>query len=246
MQKEIALGVNIDHVATLRNARREGDPSLLEMAFEVQEGGADSITMHLREDRRHILDEDLFEIQKHLKIPINLEMAPTEEMLKIALDLKPRSVCIVPERREEITTEGGLDVKKYKELLIEFQKELIQKEIEVFLFVEPDIEALEISKEIGVKGIEVHTGSYARSFKNNFQKEKELKRIYEAAKKAKDLGLEFHAGHGLNRFNLIPLLKIPNLKEVNIGHSIIARALKIGLKEAVREIATLLTRKDKG
>ena len=240
--KEIKLGVNIDHVATLRNARGEQDPSLLEIALEAQEGGAASFTMHLREDRRHIVDNDLFEIKKHAKIPINMEMALTDEMTEIALKLKPKSVCIVPENREELTTEGGLNTKDLFDRLSNGLSVFKEADIEVFLFTEPSEEAVEHAAKLGVTGIEVHTGNFARSFFHREALESELKKINYAGKLCREKHLEFHAGHGLNYHNIYSLLGIENLSEVNIGHAIISRALKTGMRQAVLEMKDNLWR----
>lgn len=237
----IDLGVNIDHVATLRNARGERDPSLVELALLAQEGGADSFTMHLREDRRHIKDEDLNDVARHSKLPINFEMALTDEMVAIALQIKPRSVCIVPEKREEVTTEGGLNVELAKEKLLPAIKELQKQRIEVCLFIEPDEETIRLSHQLGADGVEIHTGSYAHAFKNRVDCASELERIFQAAKACADLRLRLHAGHGLNYVNIQNLLKITNLKEVNIGHALISYALNVGMVRAVRKMKRILT-----
>ncbi|MDH5717790.1 MAG: pyridoxine 5'-phosphate synthase [Spirochaetia bacterium] len=238
--KKIDLGINIDHIATLRNARAEKDPSLLEMAFCVQDGGADTITMHLREDRRHIKDDDIFSIKEHCKLPINLEMALTKEMLDIALKLHPKSVCIVPEKREELTTEGGLNVKSNLKNLHEFIPLLIKNEIEVYLFVEADINILKLCGDLKASGVEVHTGTYAQNINNNIKRNFEIEKIKKAAEYCHENNLIFHAGHGLNYQNIEPLISIENLTEVNIGHSIIARSLKTGLTSAVREMKNII------
>ena len=237
---EIQLGVNIDHVATLRNARGENDPSLIEMLFEVQAGGADVITMHLREDRRHIQDKDIFEVKKHTPLPLNFEMALSSEMLATAIKLKPSSVCLVPEKREELTTEGGLNLKPMAQKIREAQKKLKENNIQLFLFVEPDSESIHIAKETGAAGVELHTGRYARSFENAVSFEKELHLLKDIAHLCEKEKLVLHAGHGLNYQNIKYLLPIQNLREVNIGHSIIAYALKVGLKNAVRRMKKLL------
>jgi pyridoxine 5-phosphate synthase len=236
----IKLGVNIDHAATLRNARGENDPSLIEFAFAVQNAGADSITMHLREDRRHIRDSDVFFIKDQLKIPVNLEMAANAEMLEIALELNPKSICIVPEKREEITTEGGLDLSQKLDTLKPLVQKLLENHIGVFLFIEPDEKTIRLAHECGVTGIEVHTGRYAHSFLNTKKFDLELKQIVKSSELSLDMGLEFHAGHGLNYFNLSPLLEIKNLVEVNIGHSIISRSLFTGISSAVADIKNIL------
>ncbi len=237
---EIRLGVNIDHIATLRNARGENDPSLLEMAFEVIDGGADSLTMHLREDRRHIRDEDVHEIRKHSKVPLNLEMAVTDEMIRFALGLRPKSVCLVPENREEITTEGGLDVSSMSSKIKDAVRLFKAEDIKVFLFVEPDRETLKISADTQANGVELHTGSYARNFLHEAARQRELHRLEDAAHAAKSQGLELHAGHGLNYVNTVSMKHIVGLTEVNTGHAIISRALKTGLSRAVSEMKELL------
>ena len=236
----IHLGVNIDHIATLRNARGEKDPSLVEVALEVQRGGADSITMHLREDRRHIIDEDLFDIRKHLKLPINFEMALTSEMLNIALDLKPSSVCLVPERREEVTTEGGLDVQKNYHKIKEFCSELLRYNIQPFLFIDPKEEFCSLAKETGALGVEIHTGTLARYFTNRVLFYNELNKVQNVASYCLSQNLLFHAGHGLNYHNVPYIIGIPNLKEVNIGHAIIAKSLTVGMYQAVATMKDLL------
>lgn len=235
MQK-IKLGVNIDHVATLRNARGENDPSLVELAIEAQNAGADLITVHLREDRRHIHDADVFELKKHLKIPLNFEMALNDDILKIALELKPATVCLVPERREEVTTEGGLNISAQAARIKEFTDELTKAGSRVFPFIEPELEMLKAVKSCGAHGIEFHTGAYARAFGTLDARDRELKRLHEAALVAHHLALEVHAGHGLNLYNVQEACGTPHLTEVNIGHALIARSLVIGLKRAIVEM----------
>lgn len=239
---EIHLGINIDHIATLRNARGENDPSLTEMVCEAIEGGADSLTMHLREDRRHIVDADIFEIQKHSKVPLNLEMALTEEMLEIAVKLKPASVCLVPEKREEVTTEGGIDLRHHYERLKTVLPFLQSNEIEVYFFIEPQEQAIALSSELKANGVEIHTGSFARSFLNRYRRQNEWQKIVTSAQLCRQYNLAFHAGHGLNYQNIFDFLMLENLSEVNIGHAVIARALKTGLKTAVAEMKFLLER----
>ena len=236
----IRLGVNIDHVATLRNARGEGDPSLIELAIEAQDGGADGLTVHLREDRRHIVDEDLPELKKHLKLPINLEIAVIDEMFNIAKSLNPKSVCLVPEKREEVTTEGGLDLKSVESELTSKVKELKDADIEVFAFVEPEADIVELSAKLNLTGVELHTGAYSRTVKNAARRREEMSRIRKAGALCSDLALELHAGHGLNYQNIKPFIEIQNLTEVNIGHAIIARALKVGMASAVSSMRALL------
>lgn len=230
----VRLGVNIDHVATLRQARGGAEPQVLTAASAAIQGGADLITMHLREDRRHIQDRDVFEFKKKFKTPLNLEMAATPEMLKIALRLKPHSVCLVPEKRQELTTEGGLDLSKlskFKTLIARLQK----KRIQVFPFVDPDLKQIHFCKALGCEGLEIHTGAYA-----NRPVPQELRRIQRAAEYAQALGLAVHAGHGLNLQNIKPLLKIKAIEEFNIGHSIISRAVFVGLKQAVAQMKKVL------
>ncbi len=232
----ISLGVNIDHVATLRNARGENDPALIELALVAQNAGADLITVHLREDRRHIRDADVFDLKKHLKIPLNFEMALSDEIFKIALEAKPTTACIVPERREEITTEGGLDVAKYLNRITEFVEELRLAGTETFLFIEPDEAAVDAAKKSKARGIELHTGAYARSFTNAPRRRHEIDRLARAAKHASNLGLEVHAGHGLNYHNVAEICSIEEITELNIGHAIIARSLRTGLAAAIRDM----------
>ena len=236
----IKLGINIDHAATLRNARGENDPSLIEFAFECQKGGADSITMHLREDRRHIRDEDIFLVKRHMKIPMNLEMAATKEMLDIALKLQPKSVCIVPEKREEITTEGGLDIKGQFSVVKQITQKLMENKIDVFIFVEPDVESVKISQDCGASGVELHTGAFARSFFNSDTEKIQFEKIVSSADFCKKGNFEFHAGHGLNYHNIYKLLKLKNLVEVNIGHAVIARALYSGIYNAVHDMKQII------
>ncbi|MDH4199278.1 MAG: pyridoxine 5'-phosphate synthase [Spirochaetia bacterium] len=237
---KINLGINIDHAATLRNMRGENDPSILEVAFEVQRGGADSITMHLREDRRHIRDEDIFIVKNHVKIPINFEMAATREMLEIALELNPTSVCIVPEKRQEITTEGGFDIKNKYHDVQAIVDVLTKKNIAVFIFVEPDVSDIEQCMRIGAAGVEIHTGAYARSFFKHTVREDQLQRIRQCAKYCKENKFIFHAGHGLNYHNIYDLLEIENLAEVNIGHAVLSQALISGIGASVRAMKNIL------
>lgn len=239
-KKRIKLGVNIDHVATLRNARGENDPSVIEMMHQAALGGADSITVHLREDRRHIKDEDVTSILKESKIPINLEMALNEEILEFAISHRPSFVCIVPEKREEITTEGGLNLKENIKKIEKFAPLLHEAGIEVFLFVDPDAEILRYISTEYIKGIEVHTGSYAHAFFHPLEKEKELNKLIKIHNAASKMGLEFHAGHGLNYYNIFEILTLENLSEVNIGHAIIAHSLKTGLRESVTKMKEIL------
>lgn len=235
-----SLGINIDHVATLRNARGENDPALVELALLSQNSGADLITVHLREDRRHIRDADVFDLKKNLKIPLNFEMALSEEIMGIALKLEPATACIVPERREEITTEGGLNVIQAFDVVKSFTERLQANGIEVFLFIEPDAAAVKAAAESGARGIEFHTGAYARAFTNLPQRKQQLKRLEEAVAAATEFGLEIHAGHGLNYFNVGKIAAMAGITELNIGHAIIARSLAVGLQEAIYEMRTAM------
>lgn len=239
-QKKINLGVNIDHVATLRNARGENDPALIELALIAQNAGADLITVHLREDRRHIRDADIFELKKNLKIPLNFEMALSEEILEIALKAKPATACLVPERREEITTEGGLDVVQHLAKTRRFVETLQAAEIETFLFIEPDAAVLDAAVKTKARGVEFHTGAYARAFTNLPHRQHELSRLEHAASAAAKSGLVVHAGHGLNYHNVHEICRISEITELNIGHAIIARSLRTGLAEAIQEMRRLM------
>jgi len=238
------LGVNIDHVATVRQARRTFEPSPLFAALLAQQAGAHQITLHLREDRRHIQEQDLELIKKAIHIPINLEMAPTKEMKEIALRTRPNRITLVPERREEITTEGGLDVVKISDYLKEYLKDFKEANIEVSLFIEAEEDKIYASKEVGANAIELHTGRYANLFNAHLIEEakRELERLKEAGLKARSLGLKVYAGHGLTYKNT-PLL-VKELKEVveelNVGHSIISNAILWGMERAVEEFLKLM------
>ena len=232
------LGVNIDHVATLRNARGGVEPSIVEAAKIALKQDILALTMHLREDRRHIKDEDLYDVKK-LGAKINLEMAATKEIQKIALDLVPYSVCIVPERRQEVTTEGGLDVAGQKEYLKEFIKPLKEAGILVSMFIDADLAQVEASAYIGADYIEMHTGCFSNAFEKGEYKT-ELEKLKKAAKHAQDLGLKVNAGHGLNYENVYLMKEIDGLCELNIGHSIISRAVFTGLEEAISTMLKLI------
>ncbi len=232
----IRLGVNVDHVATLREARKSVVPDPVHAAFIAELAGADGITVHLRMDRRHIKERDLRLLKETVKTRLNLEMAATDEMLKIALDVKPHQVTLVPERPGEVTTEGGLDVASNADLLTEVVQKLKDAGIEVSIFVDPDTAQVKAAKQVGAEAIEIHTGIYAASS----DKDAELERIFDAARTAKNLGLRVHAGHDLNYKNIIPVLKTPGLEEVNIGHAIIAKAVYVGLERAVREMREII------
>ena len=235
------LGVNIDHVATLRNARGEEEPSVLDAAKICLESGANCITAHLREDRRHICDYDIFALKNDLKCKLNMEMAATYEMQKIALEVLPYACCIVPENRQEVTTEGGLDVVSQKDKLAAFVKPLLDVGIKVSLFIDPDKKQITASSDIGVEYIELHTGSYSRAFgKNN--EEEEFSCLKQAASLAHILGLTVNAGHGLNYSNVHRMNEIQGINELNIGHSIISRAVFTGLDSAVKEMLNIINK----
>ncbi len=233
------LGVNIDHVATLRNARGGVEPNVLECAQLCIENGGDSITTHLREDRRHIKDEDVKQIRASLNTKLNLEMAMTDEMQEIALSLKPDAVCIVPEKRQELTTEGGLDIAGQLERGKNFVKPLVEAGIEVSLFIDPDVKQVTAAFETGAQLIELHTGQYSNAFGTD-REEETFQQLKTAAEFAQTLGLKVNAGHGLNYKNVLRMHEINGLYELNIGHSIIARALYVGLPQAVKEMKGLI------
>ena len=229
------LGVNIDHIATIRNARGETYPDPLKAALLAQKSGADSITIHLREDRRHIRDKDLKNIKKKIKIPLNLEMAPTKEMLNIAIKHKPNFVCIVPEKRREITTEGGLNVKKNTGFLKKIIEKLKKNKIRVSLFIEPKIFNIMLSKKLGANCVELHTGKFCYLFNKNKNTRSALSNLKKSAYYAKKLGLEVHAGHGLTYQSAFHIAKIKCISELNIGHFIIAESLIVGLSNSVKK-----------
>ena len=236
------LGVNIDHVATIRNARGEIYPNPLRAALIAQKSGADSITIHLREDRRHIRDYDLKNIKKKLKIPLNLEIAPTNEMAMIAIRNKPDYVCLVPEKREEITTEGGLNVNRHKKNIKKIILKLKKKNIRVSLFVEPKIQDIKISKELGAKCVELHTGNFCNMFNKKKKLNKSYLRLKNAANFAKKIGLEVHAGHGLTCKSTMLVSKIDQIVEFNIGHAIIADSVFFGLKNTIRKFKKIISK----
>jgi pyridoxine 5-phosphate synthase len=233
------LGVNIDHVATLRQARGTNYPSIIEAALKAEKAGADSITLHLREDRRHMQDEDLYELKPLIQTKMNLELAPTEEMIQIAIDLMPEDVCMVPERREERTTEGGLDVKGHFDVIKKASDRLAKEGIRVSLFVAPDITQIEKAVLMGVPVIELHTGHYA-NLEAGQLRDKELVMIHEAINYARKEGLIVNAGHGLHYKNVQPIAAIKSIDELNIGHAIVSHALFVGWENAVREMKSLI------
>ena len=236
------LGVNIDHVATLRNARGGHEPDVLAAARICKVCGVESITTHLREDRRHIKDEDVKAIRMLPRTRLNLEMAMTDEMQEIALYLKPHAVCIVPEKRQELTTEGGLDVEGQIERAIKFTKPLLEKNIEVSFFIDPDVHQIAAVAKTGAPFIELHTGRYSEVFGTD-EEEKAFQDLKGAAIFAQNFGLKVNAGHGLNYQNVGRMHEIPNLVELNIGHSIISRAVFVGLEQAVKEMKALCEEK---
>jgi len=232
------LGVNIDHVATLRNARGGIEPDVLTAARICKDCNVASITTHLREDRRHIKDSDVESIRMLPRTRLNLEMAMTDEMQEIALKLRPHAVCIVPEKRQELTTEGGLDVEGQLERAIVFTKPLLEKNIEVSFFIDPDVHQIAAVAKTGAPFIELHTGRYSEVFGTE-DEEKAFQDLKGAAIFAQNFGLKVNAGHGLNYQNVKRMHEIPNLVELNIGHSIIARSIFVGLEQAVKEMKAL-------
>jgi pyridoxine 5-phosphate synthase len=240
----LKLGVNIDHVATLREARYrgrpEGEPDPVAAARLCEAAGAHGITAHLREDRRHIQDRDVWRLREVVQTRLNLEMANVPEIAAIALELKPDIICLVPERRLEVTTEGGLDVAANEAALAETCRRLKDAGIEVSLFIAPDAAQIEASARVGGQFVELHTGKFAEAFADEAGRDREVERLIAGARQAHALGLRVNAGHGLNYHNLAALHRIPHLVELNIGHSIISRAVSVGLPAAVREMLRLL------
>ncbi|WP_417611666.1 pyridoxine 5'-phosphate synthase [Parasphingorhabdus sp.] len=238
MSSPLRLGVNIDHVATIRNARGGDHPEPVRAALVAAEAGADGITAHLREDRRHIRDDDLTVLMDTLTIPLNLEMAATDEMLAIALRHKPHAACIVPENREERTTEGGLDAAGQHNRLADFVGQLKEANIRVSLFIEPDARQIDAAIRLGAPVVEFHTGRYAELAGS--EREAELRRISDAAALAAKNGIEPHAGHGLTFDNVIPIAAIPQLKELNIGHFLVGEAIFSGLDGSIKQMRQLM------
>ena len=239
------LGVNIDHIATLREARfrqlkhsNNREPDILFAAQQAVAGGADLITIHVREDKRHIQAEDAFLLKKSLAIELNLEMSPTLQMLELAKQILPAWCCLVPESREEVTTEGGLNVVTHFDFLKPIVQGILDSDIRVSLFVDPKISQIEAASLLEVSAIELHTGAFAESFAEG--RIKEMERLKTAAKKASELGLEVHAGHGINYDNVGEIVAIPYIKELNIGHSIISKSISIGLMNATKEMKDYL------
>ena len=234
------LGVNIDHIATLRNARGEIHPNPVQAAKLAIRYGADSITLHLREDRRHIRDKDLLNIVKIKNIPINLEMAATNEMLNIAIKHKPNFVCIVPENRKEITTEGGLNIKKNNKIISTVIKKLNKNKIRTSLFINPNLKDIKLAKKIGTKCIELHTGKISNKIKNKQSYVKDLENIKKCAKLGKLLGLEVHAGHGIDYKTAKILSRIKEIEEFNIGHFIIGESIFDGFKHTIKKFKRII------
>jgi len=241
----LLLGVNIDHVATLRQARYAMnpdapilEPSILEAAFEAKEGGADSITIHVREDRRHMQDDDGRLVRREVDLPLNLELANTPEMVAFACDLKPDFACLVPEKREEITTEGGLDVVGNLEALRKTISELQSAGIQVSLFIDPDESQIKAAANLGAEMIELHTGTFALTIGE--EHESEITRLQSGAEFGTSLGLQINAGHGIHLENIKGLFSVKNLKELNVGHTLVSRSIFIGLRAAVAEMKTAM------
>lgn len=235
----IKLGVNIDHIATLRQARGTTYPSPVEAALIAESAGADAITLHLREDRRHIQDRDVAVLRSLLKTRMNLESAVTDEMIEFALHIKPHDVCLVPERREELTTEGGLDVLRYFEPVERACRRLAEAGMRVSLFIDADESQIEAAAQTGAPVIEIHTGHYADA-RNSVDEQNELERIRLAVAKGVQLGLKVNAGHGLHYGNVQPIAAIIDISELNIGHAIVAHALFVGFEQAVRQMKKLM------
>lgn len=239
MKNPILLGVNIDHIATLRQARGTRYPDPVQAALDAEQAGADGITVHLREDRRHIQDRDVEVLAEVLQTRMNLEMAVTEEMIAIAECIKPAHCCLVPEKREELTTEGGLDVVGQRNKIKDACKRLAAAGIEVSLFIDADPKQIQASAEVGAPAIEIHTGQYAEYTKQS-DIDTELKRIVSGIKQGVDTGLIVNAGHGLHYHNVEAIAAIPEINELNIGHSLMARAMFTGLTEAVKEMKRIM------
>ena len=244
----LKLGVNIDHVATLREARYRGrdrgEPDPIEAALICESAGAHGITAHLREDRRHMQEADVRKLRKALKTRLNLEIANTPEIIAITLDVKPEVVCVVPERRAEVTTEGGLNVANQWPALAATRKRLNDAGIDVSLFISPDAEQIEAAARTGSQFVELHTGAFAENFHRKRERARELERLAAAARQAHEAGLGVNAGHGLNYQNVAALRQVPHLVELNIGHSIVSRAIVVGLAAAVQEMLLAMEKID--
>lgn len=234
------LGVNVDHVATVRQARLALVPDPVSAALEAERGGADGIVVHLREDRRHIQERDVRLLREKIKTKLNLEMATAEDIIDFALRVRPDSVCIVPEKRKELTTEGGLDVAGQKNKLKKVVKRLQEKGIQVSLFIDPEVEQIKAAKFVGAEAVELHTGEYANA-KTKKERMTEYGRLVKASKIVLEEGLILNAGHGLDYKNVVPVARIPGMNDLNIGFSIIARAIFVGIYQAVKEMKQLIT-----
>ena len=239
MKKKIRLGVNIDHVATLRNARNENFPNLSDVAILLTKCEVDLITVHLREDRRHILDKDVFDLKRNNYLPLNLEMASTAEMREICMKVSPEFCCIVPEKREELTTEGGLNVRKQVKYLKEYIENIKHNGTKVSLFIDPDIDQIDAAIEVGADAVELHTGKYSLLFEKGSYKN-ELKRIQESAEYCAKNKIVCNAGHGLNFKNVSNISQIENISELNVGHFIVAQSLFNGLKETISKFREII------
>ena len=242
--KNKRLGVNIDHVATIRNARGANYPDPLRAALEAEKSGADSLTIHLREDRRHIRDYDLMNIKKKLKIPLNLEIAPTKEMLNIAIKNKPNFVCIVPERRKELTTEGGLNLRKNKKFLRDMIFKLKKSKIRVSLFIDPILSNIEMAVSLGADCVELHTGNFCNSYNKMTNRTRDVAyyKIKMCASFARNYSLNVHAGHGLTYGSALLLSKIDDISEFNIGHFIVAESLFVGMKTCIKKFKKIVNK----
>ncbi len=234
-----SLSLNVDHVATLREARKDNMPDPVTAALMAEKFGVNGITVHLREDRRHIHDRDVEIISKLIKTDLNLEMAAVDEMLKIAYNIRPKMVTLVPEKREEITTEGGLDIIIKKDYLTDFIKNLHNSNILVSLFIDPDIDMVKQAHKVNADIVELHTGAYSNAISDKDQY-KELLKIVDASRTATKLGMEVHAGHGINYHNIAPLAQIKDIEEFAIGHSIISHSIFVGLEKAVKDMLKLI------
>ena len=232
------LGVNIDHVATIRQARKTYEPDPVAAAVLCELAGADAITVHLREDRRHIQDRDVRVLRETVRIKLNLELSVADEIVGIACQLKPEQATVVPERREEVTTEGGLDILANRAATAKAIERLRTAGISVSLFLDPDLRQIELAKQLGADSVELHTGQYALS--SSSAQQEQLVALTTASKLICDLGMHLHAGHGLNYHNVVPVARIPAMRELNIGHSIVSRAVLVGMERAVREMKTLI------
>jgi pyridoxine 5-phosphate synthase len=237
----IRLGVNIDHVATVRQARRGREPDPVWAAVEAQLGGADGITVHLREDRRHIQERDVRLLREIVAVRLNLEMSLAEDIVQFACQVRPDEATLVPERRQELTTEGGLDVVTQEARVHEVVKRLRDQGIVVSLFIEPDVRQIECARLVGADAVEFHTGRYANAA-TRAQRLQELETLLQAARRAHEAGLHVHMGHGLNYENVCAIAAIPHVEELNIGHSIVSRAIFVGIRQAVREMKELVCR----